>query len=227
MNTSANWFESDDLIDNPSARIPVTLCLDVSSSMGGQPIAELNAGVRRFLDAVRNDEAARYAAEIGIVAFGSDVKTVAEFARPEPTYPVPTLKAFGYTHLGEGVNASLDLLENRKALYRKRGVDYYQPWLVLMTDGMPNGSEAELQRAIQRTQQLTGTRRLTVLPIGIGPDADLRTLAQFSANGRPLRMQGLRFGEFFTWLSQSVAGVSRSIPGETFDFGPIDSWASL
>ena len=40
----------EDLINNPTARVPVCLCLDVSGSMNGAPIKELNDGVRLFYE---------------------------------------------------------------------------------------------------------------------------------------------------------------------------------
>ena len=52
----------EDLINNPTARVPVCLCLDTSGSMDGQPINELNEGVRLFYEAIREDETALYSA---------------------------------------------------------------------------------------------------------------------------------------------------------------------
>ena len=45
----------EDLVNNPTARIPVCLCLDTSGSMCGMPIDELNEGVRLFYDAICED----------------------------------------------------------------------------------------------------------------------------------------------------------------------------
>ncbi len=39
--------------------------------------------------------------------------------------------------MGAGVEQALNILEKRKAEYSSKGVDYYQPWMVLMTDGYP------------------------------------------------------------------------------------------
>lgn len=220
----------EDLVNNPTARVPVCLCLDISGSMDGEPIDELNEGVRLFYDAIRDDEVAAYSAEISIVTFGgSEAECMADFAslqlQPEP----PVLKANGLTPMGEAVNMGLDLLERRKKEYKDVGVDYYQPWLVLMTDGAPNGKSEELTRAINRTVELVNGRKLTVFPIGIGKDADMNVLSQFSPKRPPLRLQGLKFKEFFQWLSKSVSKTSQSIPGESIklDLEGIKGWGEL
>ena len=62
----------EDLVNNPTARVPVCLCLDTSGSMGGMPIDELNEGVRLFYEAIREDETALYSAEVSIVTFGGN-----------------------------------------------------------------------------------------------------------------------------------------------------------
>ena len=219
----------EDLVNNPTARVPVCLCLDTSGSMGGMPIDELNEGVRLFYEAIRADETALYSAEVSIVTFGGNAQCIADFASLEVQPNAPMLTANGMTPMGEAVNMSLDLLEQRKDEYKDRGVDYYQPWLVLMTDGAPNGESSELSRAINRTVDLVNQKKLTVFPIGIGPDADMDVLAQFSPKRPPLKLQGLRFREFFAWLSKSVSKTSQSTPGESvkLDVEGIKGWGEL
>lgn len=220
----------EDLVNNPTARVPVCLCLDTSGSMCGMPIDELNEGVRLFYEAIREDETALYSAEISVVTFGGNAaQCIADFASLEVQPNAPTLTADGMTPMGEAVNMGLDLLEQRKDEYKDRGVDYYQPWLVLMTDGAPNGDSAELSRAINRTEDLVNQKKLTVFPIGIGSDADMNVLAQFSPKRPPLKLQGLKFREFFAWLSKSVSKTSQSTPGESvkLDVEGIKGWGEL
>ena len=219
----------EDLVNNPTARVPVCLCLDTSGSMSGMPIDELNEGVRLFYDAIREDETALYSAEVSIVTFGGNAQCIVDFASLEVQPNAPTLSANGMTPMGEAVNMGLDLLEQRKEKYKDRGVDYYQPWLVLMTDGAPNGDSAELSRAINRTVELVNQKKLTVFPIGIGPEADMGVLAQFSPKRPPLKLQGLKFREFFAWLSKSVSKTSQSTPGESvkLDVDGIKGWGEL
>lgn len=211
-------MRNEDLINNSTTRLPICLCLDVSGSMGGAPINELNQAVRMFYDEIRNDEIAVDSAEICIITFGNKVECLADFATLAVQPYAPQLFANGYTPMGEAVNMALDFLDQRKSEYRSKGVDYYQPWLVLMTDGAPNGDAGELDRAMGRTQQLVMQNKLTVFPLAIGSAADAYTLQQFSPTHPILRMQGLKFKEFFKWLSKSVSKVSQSSPGQKIDF---------
>lgn len=220
----------EDLVNNPTPRVPVCLCLDVSGSMSGSPIDELNQGVKLFYDAIKDDEVALYSAEVSVVTFGgSDASCIVDFASLELQPNPPYLTASGMTPMGEAVNLALDLLEQRKEEYKDKGVDYYQPWLVLMTDGEPNGDSRKLQTAIERTCSMVNSKKLTVFPIGIGSAADMGTLAKFSPSRSPLKLQGLKFKEFFEWLSKSVSKTSQSTPGENIklDVEGIKGWGEL
>ena len=57
----------------------------------------------------------------------------------------------------------------------------------------------------------------------------MNTLARFSPLRAPLKLKGLRFKEFFAWLSQSVSRVSQSALGESvmLDTAGIQGWGEL
>ena len=131
--------------------------------------------------------------------------------------------------MGEAMNMALDLLEKRKNEYKVSGVDYYQPWIGLMTDGKPNGDRSEYARAAQRTCEMINDSKLTIFPIGIGEEADMSALAAFSPKRSPQKLQGLNFREFFAWLSKSVSKVSQSTPGDKIplDTDGMKGWAEL
>ena len=128
--------------------------------------------------------------------------------------------------MGEAVSVALDNLENRKQQYKARGVDYFQPWLVLMTDGAPTDN---IDEAVERIRTLLKQKRLSVFPIGIGQEADMEVLAKFSPGRDPLRLRGLEFRNFFEWLGKSVQKVSASAPGErvTLDVKGLKGWAQV
>jgi uncharacterized protein YegL len=84
----------DDLIDNPTPRCPCMLVLDVSGSMDGEPINELNEGVNQFIQAVLQDDFASYAVDIGIITFGGKAQEIVPIKSVQQV-EVPTLSATG------------------------------------------------------------------------------------------------------------------------------------
>ncbi len=235
-----------DLVTNPTTRLPVCLCLDTSSSMGrvisgdfqstgetfykdGQQwesviggttaIDELNKGVSMFFDAIKEDEVAKYAVELAIVSFDSTSEKVLDFANID-RQESPILTTNGCTNMGAGISLALDLLEKRKQEYSDKGVDYYQPWLVLMSDGEPTD---DINNAVNKVQGLISDKKLTVFSVAIGNDADISNLKQFSSlkDHMVLKVTSAEyFKEFFEWLSQSVSVASQSVPGDNVKLPP-------
>ena len=216
-------LRQEELVENPTARLPVCLVLDTSASMSGTPIKELQEGVDVFFRELLVDEVAKYSAEVAIVTFGGKVDMPVDFAAVT-RQTIPSLKADGWTPMGEAVEKALELLNTRKEEYKRAGVDYYQPWLVLMTDGAPTD---DITRASQLIGQLTKEKKLAVFAIEIGNDADMKELGKLSGSRPPLKLKGLEFGKFFLWLSASVSRVSQSVPGNKVDLDPVSAWASV
>ena len=94
------------------------------------------------------------------------------------------------------------------------GIKYYQPWLVVMTDGQDNGSREELTRARQRVQQLVGDRKLTIYPFFIGGEDNsetaegMETLASISPKQKPILIETQQMAGLFEWLGKSVVAMS-------------------
>lgn len=231
-----NW-----LVENPTPRVPICLCLDRSPSMSGRaewgapkgtigvPINELNEGVKIFFNSIKDDEIAKYSAEISIVVFSGTSEKILDFDYIE-NIDIPEIEletTYGGTSIGSAVEEAIKSLEKRKEEYKNVGVDYYQPWLVLMTDGEPT-DDTHIGIS-KKVRQMVKENKLTVFPIGIGDGADMKTLEMFSPNRPPLKLKGLNFKDFFVWLSQSVSKVSQSNPGEKveLDTEKLKGWAEI
>ena len=190
--------------------------------MDGEPIRELNAALAQFIAELRADDFASYAIELCVITFGSEIREQLPFT---PAYQVdvnPQLTADGATPMGEAVRRAVRMLEERKAEYKRQGVSYYQPWLVLMSDGAPTD---DWNQAAAQLRGLAESKKLVSLPVGIG-GADLRVLGEFS--NRPAKpLAGLKFREFFVWLSQSMARVSQSTPGTAVKLPATSGWDSI
>ncbi|MGL6168936.1 MAG: vWA domain-containing protein [Fusobacteriaceae bacterium] len=206
--------------ENPMARIPVVIIADTSSSMNGQKINILNAEIKKFYDEINHNsknEILKYSLDLAVLGFKFDT-----YARE--THPVvinkfsvmesqvtPIFNAFGHTPLGATVDTAIDMLEKRKEMYKIGGIQYYQPLLVIISDGDPTDS---IENATRRAIELSLKRKLSVYPVIIGEDGNLDNLQRFTPNKISKRIRTEDLPQVFKWLVSSVKKVSES----TIDF---------
>ncbi len=216
-------FGADSFADNPEPRVPVVLLLDTSGSMRGKPIDELNAGLLQFKDELVADALAAKRVEITTVTFGP-VSIKHEFVTAD-LYSPPSLVAAGDTPMGAAIEKALDLLRDRKDVYRTNGIAYYRPWLFLITDGGPTDS---WRKAAQRVKEVEAQKGISFFAVGTA-DANFDVLRQLSVR-QPLKLKELRYRDLFVWLSTSLSSVSHSQVGDavplTNPTAP-DGWAEV
>lgn len=213
-------FEANDFAANPEPRCPCVLLLDVSGSMGGQPIAELNAGLATFHDELAADSLAMKRVEVAIVTFGP-TKVEVPFVGASQFYP-PTLVAQGDTPMGSAITQALQLVQERKQDYRTNGISYYRPWVFLITDGGPTDAWQSAAAAVKEGET---SKQFAFFAIGV-KGANMEVLKQISVR-EPLTLEGLKFRELFSWLSSSLRSVSRSTPGTEVALEAPKGWASV
>lgn len=201
-----------EIMNHGEKHIACALLVDTSGSMTGQAIDELNEGLRIFGEALQEDSKAYGCADICVISFDSTVQTVVPFCAAAD-YMVPTLGARGLTAMNEGIITALDAIEMRKQEYKDIGVDYWRPWLFLLTDGIPTDDEYEAD-ARQRLQEALQQKKINFFPMGIGSGADIATLKSYTkdGNGMVLRAAKENFKEAFVWLSSSMSVISNSDP---------------
>ena len=220
-----NEFENFD-VNNSAPRCPITLLLDTSGSMAGQPINELNAAIRQFVEELKQDEVASCSVELEIISFDSSAQVVTPFTAIRDLNSAPILHANGFTSMGAGLDLATQELKARRKLYKKNGCSAYKPWVVLMTDGGPTDN---WRQAAATMRELGEQKEIWYMGVEIGPNVDHDTMCQIMPqNSPPLKLDGLRFRDFFKWLSDSLNGVSNSAVSEedNVQFRALD-WADL
>ena len=210
-----------EFVDNPENRCPVILLLDTSSSMVGQPIQALHRGMRVFREDLQRDTQAVLSVEVAIVSFGP-VQLVQDFVSIDELVP-PILEAEGFTPTGEAIEYAIHLLEQRKQQYKESGIQYYRPWIFLITDGAPTD---KWQAAARRVREGEDNHEFCFFAVGV-EGADMETLHQIAPPQRPpVRLNGLNFQEMFVWLSTSMKRVSSSKVGGMMALPPV-GWGEV
>jgi uncharacterized protein YegL len=216
--------DSIEFAQNPDPRCPCVLLLDTSSSMQGARIDALNKGVAFFQQELMGDPIARKRVEVAIITFDSEVRVVQNFATPDQLN-VPILDASGLTHTGSAIQRALDIVQERKNLYRDHDIAYYRPWIFMITDGAPQGEpEGIVEQAARRVAEEEAAKRVAFFAVGV-EGADMGTLSRLSTRA-PLMLRGLSFHELFLWLSASMQKVSQSRMDEQVALPP-PGWASI
>ena len=226
-------------LSNASRRLPVVLCLDVSGSMR-EYVSDFEEGLKLFLKECRNDLNAKYSCEVLILTFSETITVVQHFDTIDnitkkgiPTYD---LDAGDYSATGEAVRLGLELLDERWRELKHQGVSLYMPWLVVISDGYPEGSNAQetverMDRLDEVSQELAkriANRKLTTFSIGMGKCNNKDVMDNLSPSRSSVHLQSYsdgrpKFNEFFSWLSSCVGFPYK--PNGDLWLQPIGLWA--
>lgn len=213
-----------DFAKSTKKRLPICFCLDTSGSMaaptksGKNRMTELNDAFFKFMSAMKENDEVASSADVAIITFGGQANILKSFT-PVSKMDVPTInyKERSLTPMGEAILASLKLLEIRKEEYKKRGMKYYQPWLVVLTDGEPEGKDAiaNYEEAVAQATQLEVSNKLVIFNIGIEAEANLGMLKRLSQKREePIQVDATDLDALFTFLGSSSESV---VNGEETD----------
>jgi uncharacterized protein YegL len=161
--------------------------------------------------------------EVAVVTFGP-VEVLAEFQTPDRFTP-PTLASRGDTPMGAAIEQAISMLRARKDQYRQNGIEYYRPWIFLITDGAPTDSWTKAAAQVREGEE---NRAFQFFAVGV-EGANFDILRQI-ATREPLKLSGMRFRDLFSWLSKSLGSVAKSQMGEKVTMeNPVvpGGWASV
>ena len=211
------------LIENPESRLACVILVDVSNSMSGKPITEVNNGIIKLGQHIEEDELTSMRADIAIIAFNHEHQVVRNFGE-HIDFSHPDLQAEGGTKIAAPIANALDMIEHRKMQYREAGIPYYRPIVMLITDGKPeHDTQHDIDAIARRVKEAEQSKSLTFFAIGT-ESADMATLATLT-NLPPKTLRGTNFDELFKWLSNSIAAISNSQMGDDVTLPSTDGWS--
>lgn len=188
-------------------RLPIYFLVDVSESMAGTPIEEVERGMRTIIQELRVDPYALETAFVSIIAFAGRPATLSPLTELYKFYP-PIFPIGGGTFLGAALDYLMDELDQsiQKTTLEVKGD--WKPIIFLFTDGNPTD---RCQKAFRRWNERYRSH-CNLVAISLGDDVDTLTLAQLTENVLVLKETDAEsFRKFFKWVTASIKNTSESV----------------
>jgi uncharacterized protein YegL len=203
--------------------------------MQGQPIAALERGYAAFISYLNTETLASKRVEVAVVTFGSVATVLVPMQEARMLQPA-RFTASGRTNMAAGIHLALDIIEDRKDAYKAAGLQYYRPWILILTDGEP--SPEGFEEAVARLNSAEMARGVTIFAVGAGPHVNYQQLSRMSQQRSPAPLDGLKYEELFEWLSASLSNVSNSTEfarsdealgsmGQQVSLPPLSGWSTV
>ena len=193
--------------------------IDTSDSMNyNNAIVQVNKAVDDFKKSI-TDAHAKSCIDVAFISFGPDVKVLKEFG-PIVDMSQQYFTASGGTPMGEALIKAMDMIIERKALYRKKATPYYRPWIFCITDGGPTDKE-QTATATQRLKQMVEQNGVVDYCVGVD-NFEKEKMKEIFSPERVYFLSDSNFSELFKWLGNSFTTMSNSgVPiGGSLDLPP-------
>ena len=202
-------------------RLPIYFLIDVSESMVGDPITQVENGMRNIIQELRTDPYALETVFVSVIAFAGKAKSLSPLTELYKFYP-PKFPIGGGTSFGTALNFLMDDID--KSVQKSTGDQKgdWKPIIFLFTDGTPTDNP---NPAIDRWQKHFKSK-CNLVCISLGDNADTHLLGKLTENVLRLKeTDEYSFKAFFKWVTASIKTSSVSVTDAGIDdlqLAPVD-----
>lgn len=201
-----NCFSAEQ-IENFEQKCLCVFVADVSESMIGDSLNEVNKCLQNLYEEISSDDLASLRLELSLIASGQDTVVVQTPSLVE-NFTMPKLEvASGNKSIVNGIDKAIELLEARKIWYKESSQPYYRPWIILLTDGKFR-CDIEMEKLSKRIKHDVEYKKYVFSIIGVG-NTDWDNLKELSCGGGVIDIRDIQFGTFFRWLSASMGSIAN------------------
>ncbi len=194
-------------------RLPIYFLVDVSESMVGMPIRQVEDGMRTIIQNLRTDPYALETVFISIIAFAGKAETLSPLTEIYQFYP-PVFPIGGGTALGNAMNHLMDDMDRNVVRTTASSKGDWKPIIFLFTDGNPTD---RYQAAFDRWNK-NYRRHCNLVAISLGDNVNTAFLGQLTENVLLLKDTDQdSFKKFFKWITASIQTTSQSVSDTSTD----------
>lgn len=188
-------------------RLPVYFLVDVSESMVGEPIQQVENGMRQIVQELRTDPYALETAFISVIAFAGKAKSLSPLTELYKFYP-PIFPIGGGTSLGAALDFLMDDIDRNVVKTTEERKGDWKPIIFLFTDGTPTDNPSAAFARWNNKYR----RKANLVAISIGNNVNTQLLGQISDNVLRLNdTDEMSFKAFFKWVTASIQATSVSV----------------
>lgn len=197
-------------------RLPVFLLIDVSESMVGDSLYQLERGLTEIARTLRTNPYALETACLSVIVFAGKPRTLVPLTEIAMFQP-PELPIGGGTALGAALDHLMNEIDRSVVRTSPDRKGDWKPLVFLLTDGHPTD---DAEAAIARWSRNYATR-VNLVAVSIGGGADHGLLGRLTDQVIVFNDAAPNaFERFVQWVSMSVQAQSRSVDASG-DAGPI------
>ncbi len=202
-------------------RLPIYFLIDISESMVGEPIKQVEEGLATIIKELKTDPYSIETVWVSIIVFAGQPKTIVPLQEIINFYP-PRFPIGGGTSLSKGLGHLMyELRKNIVTTTIERKGDW-KPIVFLFTDGAPTDDTTS---AISEWKA-NWARTANMVAVSFGEEADMHLLSQMTENVLHFKnTDASSYKSFFKWVTDSIKTSSVAVENNTgsFDLAKIDN----
>lgn len=195
-------------------RLPIYFLIDVSESMVGDPIQQVEEGMATIIKAVKTDPYAIETVWISVIVFAGQPKTLVPLQEVVSFYP-PKFPIGGGTSLSKALGHLMYELRTNLVKTTMEQKGDWKPIIFLFTDGVPtDDSKAAIAEWKQNWQ-----RTANMVAVSFGDETDLAMLSEITENVLHFKNSTSEdYKKFFKWVTDSIKTSSVSVDNNESGF---------
>lgn len=194
-------------------RLPIYFLIDISESMVGEPIEQVQDGIATIIKELKTDPYALETVWISIIGFAGKSKVITPLQDVITFYP-PKIPIGSGTSLSSGLNELMKSIDKEvtKTTFEQKGD--WKPIVFLFTDGIPtDNTDAEIDR-----WNTNYRKKANLVVISIGENTNYNLLGKLSDTVLQFNNTDTNsYKEFFKWVTASIKATSETVNNTNLD----------
>ena len=195
-------------------RLPIYFLIDVSESMVGDPIQQVEEGLATIIKTLKTDPTAIETVWVSIIVFAGQAKTLVPLQELIYFYP-PKFPIGSGTSLSKGLGHLMFELRKNIVKTTQEVKGDWKPIVFLFTDGVPTDNT---KNAITEWKQ-NWAKTANLVAISFGSETDTEQLSELTENVLHFKNTDTNaYKQFFNWVTDSIKTSSESVENNKTGF---------